>query len=460
MTHKQIEKIIAVMGANNVRYNKKFDIMLDLGFYSDAAESLAEEICGKLSEICEVADNAGFNPALKKAAVKLVNMVLKCGDEKITVAGLTKLQQEYRKFASTIKLPEVTKQPTVAAPSAGAEVVTEYNCRRCGGALLQKGEAQLKCKYCGSTYDMDSVLEDTKKMHDMFDTPQRETVNNLIKNLYDAVNAEYVSSEDVKNACLELKKHIPDDFRANFYLTVIGNNIKDINAAIRAVDVNRYYDDIEAMVKFLIKSLETEFLLELNNLIERAYKNRNIMLYGKYATEISQQADKVAAGVYSTKLPREVFVAYSSKDMQHVSELVEVLERQGLNCFVAARNLRHGKGSVEDYESAIKEAIDNCKTIVFVSTTNSRSFGCDAIKIELPYVKKHDLENSPLEYRNNYEAIPHKYKKPRVEYRVESSTYTNAADRITSEFFHGYEWVLSPDAVADRVVQQLVGEPE
>ncbi len=459
MTHKEIEKMISVMSSNNIRYNKQFDIILDLGFYSDAAESLAEEICGKLSEICVAIDNAGVNPALKKAAIKLVNMVLKCGDEKITVTGLTKLQQEYRKFAATIKLPEVTKKPT-DVPPVEKEVVTEYNCRRCGGALIQKGDAQLKCKYCGSTYDMASVLEDTQKMQDMFDTPQREVVNNLIKNLYDAVNAEYVSSEAVKHACHELKKHIPDDFRANFYLTVIGNNMKDINAAIRAVDVNRYYDDVEAMVRFLIKSLESEFLLELNNLIERAYKNRNIMLYGKFATEISEQADKVEAGVYSTKLPREVFVAYSSKDMQYVSELVEVLERQGLNCFVAARNLRHGKGSVEDYESAIKEAIDNCKTIVFVSTTNSRSFGCDAIKIELPYVKKHDLENSPLEYRNNYEAIPHKYKKPRVEYRVESSTYTNAADRITSEFFHGYEWVLSPDDVADRIVKQLVGELE
>ncbi len=297
-------------------------------------------------------------------------------------------------------------------------------------------------------------------MREMFDETKLEIINNLRRNLYDATNAEYISSTDVKNACVELKKYLPDDFRANFFEIAVSHNERKLTQAIRKIDVAAHYEDIENIVKFLIKSLQPDFLLELNNLIERAYKSTDLKAYEKYATEISVQAEKVQLGVYETKLPREVFVAYSSKDMSYVSELVEVLEGQGLKCFVAARNLRHGKGSVENYDKALKEAIDHCKSFVFVSTTNSRSFSCDALEIEIPYVQKQDTENAPAEYRNNYAAIPHKYKKPRVEYRVESSKGFNAADEITKEFFDGYEWVLSPSEVAVRIMKQLVATPD
>ncbi len=337
--------------------------------------------------------------------------------------------------------------------------MTENRCQRCGGVLDKVGEATYKCKYCGATYDDTTARENAKQMQALFDEAKLETINNLRRNLYDATTAEYISSTDVKNACVELKKYLPDDFRANFYEIAVGNNEKRLTSAIRKIDVEANFDEVDNIIRFLIKSLQPGFLLELNNLVERAYKGRDLQTYEKYATEISVQAEKVQLGVYETKLPREVFVAYSSKDMDKVSELVEVLEAQGLKCFVAARNLRHGKGSVENYDKALKEAIDHCKSFVFVSSLNSRSLSCDALEIEIPYVQKQDIENAPAEYRNNYTAIPHKYKKPRVEYRIQSSTGFNAADQITGEFFDGYEWVLSPDEVAVRIMKQLVAAP-
>ncbi len=334
--------------------------------------------------------------------------------------------------------------------------LTEHRCGRCGAELEQQSDTRWKCKYCGCTYDDSAAVRNTKNMREMFDDVKMELVNNCRRNLFDAVNAEYISTADVKNACAELKKYLPDDFRANFYEIAVSHNERKLTSAIRKIDIEENYEDIEYIVRFLIKSLQTGFLLELNNLIERAFKNKDLRLFEKYATEISVQAEKVQMGVYETKLPREVFVAYSSKDMDKVSELVEILESQGLKCFVAARNLRHGKGSVENYDKALKEAIDHCKSFVFVSTMNSRSFSCDALEIEIPYVQKKDTENAPAEYRNNYAAIPHKYKKPRVEYRLESSKTFNAADEITKEFFDGYEWVLSPSEVAIRIMKQLV----
>ena len=333
----------------------------------------------------------------------------------------------------------------------------QHRCHGCGGDLHSVGGNRYKCDYCGNEYEEQVAQNNTQTMREMFDDAKQEIVCNLRRNLYDAVNAEYVSSIDVKNCCAELKKYLPDDFAANFYEVAVGNNVKRLTKHIRNIDVNKNINEIGSIIRFLIKSLQTEYLLELNNLVERAYKNRDLSLFEKYSTAVSKEAEKVVNGVYETKMPREVFLAYSSKDMDKVSELCEVLEEQGLRCFVAARNLRHGKGSVENYDRLLSEAMDHCRSFVFVSSVNSRSFNCDALIKELPYIQQKDIENAPAEYKNAYGSMPHKFKKPRVEYRIEESRGFNAADSISNEFFDGYERVYSPEEVAERVIKQLAG---
>ncbi len=464
MTRKKIENMVAIMTSNGIKYNKQFDSVLQRGFSDEAKESFFLEVLTDLDKVLKVGSSAEFTIGIKNAAKELTNIAVKCGEEGSHAMSLEKLRQKKKFCMALVKLP---KKPPAKAPEEKPIEVTPpkpaslptHDCDRCGGTMEQQSNSYWKCKYCGKVADNATAVENTQTMQKMFNQTKRDMINNLRRNLYDAVSAEYISKNDVKNACIELKKYLPDDFRAVFFSIAVGSNMRALTEAIRGIDVNKNKEDLECIIQFLIKSLDTDFLLELNNLNERAFKQQNIQLYGKYATEISETAANVDSGVYATTLPREVFVAYSSKDMHYVSQLVEVLEGQGLQCFVAARNLRHGAGSVENYEKAIAEAIDHCKCFVFVSTVNSRAFGCDALKIELPYVQKHDIENAPPEYRNNYEAIPHKYKKPRVEYMVETSKRTNAADKITNEFFHGYEWVLSPEDVAARVMKQLVETP-
>ena len=338
--------------------------------------------------------------------------------------------------------------------------LTQHRCKNCGGTLEPFREGKLKCSHCASLFDVESAEKNTKKMQQLFDDVKQEAINNLRRNLYNAVHAEYVSSNDVHEICAAIKQYLPDDFQANFYDIATGSNVRQITDAIRRIDVKTHYEDLDGILDYLIRSMQVEFLLELNNLVERAYKLRDLSKFEMFSTAISQEAQKVQMGIYETKLPREVFVAYSSKDMNKVSELVEILEAQGMKCFVAARNLRHGKGAVENYDRALKEAMEHCKSFVFVSSRNSRSIGCDALEIEIPYIQKKDMENAPPEYRNNYAAIPHRYKKPRVEYRVEESIVPNAADVITNEFFDGYERVYSPDEVAHRIMKQLIQTPE
>ena len=337
--------------------------------------------------------------------------------------------------------------------------ITQHHCLNCGGTLTDVGGDTLKCKYCGSTFENRSLERKLQSMQELLDQAKLEYVNNQRRNLYDAVHAKYVSMSEVRQYATEIKKHLPDDFQANFYLQTLSGDAKEINRIIRRIDVDANYDSLPAVIHFLIASLQIEYLLELNNLIERAYKKRDLPLFSRYATEISEEAEKVSEGVYATEVPRDVFIAYSSKDMDKVSELCEELESQGISCFVAARNLRHGVGAVENYDSALKEAMDNCRCFVFVSSVNSRSLSCDAVTKEIPYIRGRDIENAPAHLRNNYSAIPDIYKKPRVEYRIGNEKSSDAVSRITDAFFEGHEWTYTPADVAVRIVKMLYEEP-
>ena len=335
-------------------------------------------------------------------------------------------------------------------------LIRQQACQVCGGDLMQINEKQWKCKYCGSIYEDQTVEDNIDMLHQLLDEMKIEAIANARKNLYDAINADYISNQIVHECCMAIKQYLPDDFQANFYDTAIGSNGRKIARSIRKINVEEQHNYIENIISFLIRSLQSEYILETNDLIERAYKLRDLEKFNKYATELSVEAEKIEDCIYMTTYPRDVFVAYSSKDMDTVSELVDNLESQGISCFVAARNLRHGKGAVENYDRALKEAMDNCHTFVYISSTNSRHPGCDALRKEIPYIKSVDIASAPAEFRNDYPSIPHKYKKPRVEYRIEESARFVAADRIVNDFFDGYERVYTADEVADRVLSHSI----
>lgn len=325
-------------------------------------------------------------------------------------------------------------------------------CKNCGGDLHSLDGGKYRCQYCNSIYETETVEAHDAEMRKLFDDFKLEAISNARKNLYDAVSAEYISSSLVHECAMALKQLLPDDFQANFYEVAIGNDGRKIAKAIRRIDVEGNADHIETVIRFLLKSLEYEYLLETGVLIDRAFKNTDLTKYEEYSTVFSDEAKKIDDCVYMPSLSRDVFVAYSSADMNKVMELVEFLEDQGFSCFVAARNLRHGKGSVEDYDQALRTAMDNCRTFLFVSSMNSRRPGCDALRKEIPYIKSIDVENAPSEYKKDYITIPHRYKTHRIEYRIEESNGFRAADRTVDEFFDGFERVYSPEAVAERLI--------
>jgi len=338
-------------------------------------------------------------------------------------------------------------------------MMTNYVCKTCGGRLISKDDATWECEYCKNVYADENVKRDTDTIRKLLDAQKIEQVNNLRRNLYDAVNAKYIDSEEIVRICSAIKALLPDDLMADFYHTANAKSEKETAEYINSLDVTECGEYAEEIIKFLLRSFSSEYHLPLAGLIERRFRGEDHERLEYYNTLLSEEAEKDNMGVYEPSVSRDVFVAYSGKDMESVYPLVSYLEASGLTCFVAARNLRHGKGAVQNYNSAIKTAISNCRSVVLVSTQNSRSFSCDALRIELPHIKQEDINNAPYEFRQNYLTMPLKYKKPRVEYRIGESKASNAADATVKEFFEGCEYAYTAEEVAMRIIKLLSESP-
>jgi len=335
-----------------------------------------------------------------------------------------------------------------------------YQCTICGGTLSQIGDGLWECDYCHRTFKDESIKREAEDLvRAILDTKQQEQISNLRRTLYDAINAEYTDSDEIVRICGEIKALLPDDFMASFYAVANSDNDKATAKAICDIDVKKDGEYVEDVLNFMIKSFRSEFHIPLVGLIEQAYSKTDKTRFEYYHTLVQEAAEKEDKGIYETALLRDAFVAYSSYDMAAVNELVSRLEESSISCFVAARNLRHGKGAVQNYQKAINEAMSNCTCFIFVSTPSSRNFSCDALRIELPHLKKLDIENAPPKYRQNYASIPEEYKKPRIEYRLIESESKTAGDIFVKDIFNGYEYAYSTDEVVSRVIDILTSVP-
>nr|MCR4660687.1 toll/interleukin-1 receptor domain-containing protein [Clostridia bacterium] len=322
-------------------------------------------------------------------------------------------------------------------------------CTRCGGDLTKKGEAYV-CQYCNAAFVEDFISQNEKIIEQFLDELKLEKVSALRQQLYEKTHAKYLSRNEILETAKAIRSYLPEDFLARFYESACSKNKQDVIDFIQSIDYEYNYANLDLVIEFMIKNLNSENLLAVSNLIENAYKENCIELYSKFTNAYEKEAEKIDKGIYERIIPRDVFIAYSSKDMKVVEEITQYLESQGITCFVALRNLRHGVGAVEDYDKALEEAIDNCKIFLFVSSKNSRNMACDALKKEITYVKRIDLKDAPIQYKNNYVKLPKKYKKPRIQLRLDN-VETRIADRIVNEFFDGYEWCYDKDAIIDRI---------
>lgn len=319
----------------------------------------------------------------------------------------------------------------------------KLSCPCCGADSVKIEGDICKCKYCGASYLIEKSKEYVEEIKNIFGDLQveqkMESVANARQNLWNAVHAENVSDKQVVLCVNELKRLLPDDFQARFYEIAVSGTPKQINAFLDNVDVEKNGMYVELIADFMLRSLVGSNVLPLKELITRGLKGKK---YTDYITKVEDEAEKLKNGIYSPQVPRDVFVAYSSKDYKAVNEIVEFLEENKITCFVASRNLRHGRGAAENYKNNLIVAMHNCKCVVFISSDNSRDLDCDALKIELPYIKDNEPEMGRIEYLlTNY---------------GKDTPYV--AKRILESFFNGLEYCRSKEDLVDRILRYITGD--
>ncbi len=313
-------------------------------------------------------------------------------------------------------------------------------CSICGGNLKESGDA-LKCEYCDSVFDIKTADADNKKILELLDETKQEKLSNARQNLYKAAHEKYLSKEKIRNAVKEVKTLYPVDFMASFYDCLINDDKTVLNEFLVNIDLNKYADFKDEVIEATIKSLDYKNAICLKNFVDLtcSVNERN-----KYNTEIERIVEEFESGAYNLDIDRDFFICYSSKDMKEVIRIVDYLESNGLTCFVALRNLRHGVGSQENYKKSLEKAMRNSKALIYISSENSRDMGCDALRFELPYLKD-ELK-----------------KKPRIEYLIEDygKKTTQVAKTFIKQVFDGLEWCKSLEDLTSRASSIVFGKEE
>ena len=327
-----------------------------------------------------------------------------------------------------------------------------FECQRCGGQLKTEGEIHT-CLCCGKQFRDDILQKEIDTLTALLSAEKFEQVSHRRQLLWEESHKTYIDTQALGRAAHELRQLLPDDTRAMFYETACSDNYREMVKYLKKLDISAGKEHLEEMVAFLIKSLRPQWITHVAGFIDSAFNHHDTLhLYADWCAKFEAEAEKISQGIYDVSLPRDVFIAYSSADKDIVFEVADYLEELGVSCFVALRNLQHGVGAVQNYESSLKKAIDACKIFVLISSVRSRSNQCDAFTREMAYLRNKEMQEAPVEHRNSgYENLPDTYKKKRVEFVIDE--YGNTPfDMITKQFFAGLTWCRTKEELATRVL--------
>ena len=328
----------------------------------------------------------------------------------------------------------------------------EMACQKCGGELVQVDANTYRCRYCSSVFQVDTLREQKEALSSLLDEQKQENVANIRFDLWNKTHLPFVEREEISRLAKELKSYLPTDFYGNFYEIASLDSGLQLNRQrlcdfIDSIDANASRDDIRIVLDFLLKSMNATTKTAISNLIERAFKDNDPDLYNAYKKVYEEELYKIENGVYDPSIPRSVYVSYAEPDVDKAMEMVTYLESCNLTCFAAYRNLQRGAGSAHNYSDIIKRAIDNCETIVFLSSNKSRSTEYDALN-DLEYIRQTDKKrDKPI---NRIECIIEEY----------VGEKQNINEAKIKAFFKELTRTNSPEEVFQRIVYLAQKEME
>ena len=314
----------------------------------------------------------------------------------------------------------------------------ELICQTCGSPLESKGD-HYKCRYCDAIYVEEEASRFQEELESALESYKIESLAKARRTLYDATHRRFPSQSAVTSAATSVLAISENDFLAKVYLRSYEGGPAGLVSVLTDASVS--VAEANEAFSWLLPNLHPRCIGALKSFLERNLVDAALT---KALGELEKEAEKVDEGIYDASFPRDVFLCYSSSDLPKVIETMELLEQNGFACFAAFRNLRTGRGAAEKYNDEIHKAMKACKCLVFLSSVASRSPGCDAVRIELPYLSS-ELSG-----------------KPRCEYILEDYSKQNVpllAKRVIKEAFDGLQWVRGEEELVDRVLS-LTSRPQ
>lgn len=173
----------------------------------------------------------------------------------------------------------------------------ELKCQRCGGEIKEEHNGVYSCQSCGGKWQKQTFYD----FADMLESCEQALRNQRIKLVAnqrrqyteelsgDESKGEYASFIRIAECCTEIRKYIPEDFYANFFLAAVSERRGALDKFLKKVNLTERGGDISYMLDFLIKYMKGLWLDAVGDFIERVKNAGYLELYSKYRGEYEKK---------------------------------------------------------------------------------------------------------------------------------------------------------------------------
>lgn len=245
------------------------------------------------------------------------------------------------------------------------------SCQFCGSPLeAEKKSPIIKCQYCGRDNYFELDASDV----------QAKTKEDYYALLKDA--ARFNSLSDLATFATELLKHTPNDAVGKYF---------------KSYSNYRQFGNDELKVFFMsplgvLKEDQLFMIDHMSSFLELNYRDSaenylKIAAPQKLNAFVSQQKSRIETEDNYAKIPRDIFICFSSKD-EYLAEIVlKELEKESFSCWISSRNLR--KNSPESYWNDIEDAIKLSRVCLVLGS--EKAMLSKDVQKEIDLARKHQV---------------------------------------------------------------------
>ncbi len=292
---------------------------------------------------------------------------------------------------------------------------TIVRCTTCGYQLdVDDKTTKGVCDACGNSFVMKQAIE-----FSLVDKYEARQIKRYRMNLNRNVQTNAFDSIDYY--AKEVLKLVPNDFVATYYeayaLQKLGNPTP-ISTFYQNHNFDTTDEQVDEVTTHILKNSEPTD----RKLIESFFSAYASSLIPEYVDTFEQQVEKEN---FYAPVPRDVFICYRSTDEKDALEVLETLEKDGNTCWISSRNLRPNDS--DNYWDNIKQAIENCKAVVVISSRDA--------------MLSQDIQREM--------RLAQEIKRAVLEYKIDDAEHTT----FFKHYFDGKKWVNAYSVSATPLIE-------